>query len=112
MRTAVERSTARRLLSPGRRGLRLQDPVEKRVGLLAHLVGEVVGAVGMLELEAPGLAVEGEDRRGGGDDQVHALGLEIAVLLRRDDEHVARSQGSEELVEVERDLLQAAAIAG
>ena len=56
--------------------------VEQLVRLLAHGVGEVVIAVGVLDAQVAGLAVQIEHLLGRGGDAVDTVGAEVAVVQR------------------------------
>src|SRR5262249_103892 len=69
-------------------------------------------AGGVRERQPILVAVELEHRPGGLLDPVHAVGPEVRVFLRSDDEHVSRSQRPDQLVEVKRDLREPALVVG
>ena len=66
--------------------------VEQLVRDFAHLQREVVDAIGMLDAQPIFVAEELEDGAGGCGDPVHAVGAEVRVLRRRDDEHFPRRE--------------------
>ena len=80
-----------------------QDRVDPLVGRLSGLVGEVVGGFGVLDLEPVGVAQEPVNRPGGGGDPVDAVGPEVVVAGRGEDQDVPRCQAPDQLGEVEWD---------
>ena len=102
-------SLAVRRLKHGRSS---QDAIDQPVCLLAHFVGKVVFAIGVLDAQTIRMTVELVNLARGGGDPIDAGRLKVAVFCRRDDQDMTRGQGGDHFVKVERDLGQAAAIVG
>src|SRR4026209_2715550 len=79
----------------------LESALKQLVRFLSHFHRKIMLAVGMDDFQMVFVAVELEDRAGGGGDAVDAVVPEVAVFQRSDDQDPAWSESPDHLVEVE-----------